>query len=136
MSTLANIKEQKQNKVNTLITECDMFFAFSNEQFNEGREKHPLTEGDKYVSIGMGGYMPKSKVDQFTNGMADINKWYKSALKDNKLRVKNILYELCNYEAFYTGDISDTLDALGSDYTHDEVLKVYKDNYKKQMINN
>ena len=135
MTTLATIKDQKQNKVNDLITSCNVFFAFNNDQFNEGRTKNPLSEGDKYVSISAGGYMPKSKVDNFINGMADINKWYKSALAVNRLRAKNILYELFNYEAFYTGDITDTLAALGGDYTRAEVLKVYRDNYKKCTAN-
>jgi hypothetical protein len=110
-----------------------MFFAFSNEQLNEGMAKHPLTEGDKYVSIGAGGFMAKSKVDTFLNGSEQINKWYKAAIKSNKARKANILYELCNHEAFYTNSLNDTLAALGVNYTRSEVLEVFNANRKKQQ---
>jgi len=40
-------------------------------------------------------------------------------------RRANVAYELRNHEAYYTGDITDTLRALGSGYTRKEVLAVY-----------
>jgi hypothetical protein len=129
MKALSELKAEKQDRVNKLLDNCSVFFAFSNEQFNQN--KTPLQEGEKYVSTGAGGYMPKSKVAQFLEGMEEINNWYKSEIKVNKAREQEILYELCNHEAFYTGDITDTLDALGSDYTHDEVMNVYRSEYKK-----
>ena len=130
MKALSELKAEQQSKVNKLMNDCLVFFAFSDEQFN--KSKTPLQEGEKYVSIGAGGYMPKSRVNDFTTGMKDINKWYKAEIKANKVRKQEILYELCNHEAFYVGDITETLEALGSDYTHDEVMSVYNSEYKKQ----
>lgn len=38
-----------------------------------------------------------------------------------------IAYELRNHEAHYTGDISDTMEALGKGFTAKEVRKVYNE---------
>lgn len=127
--TIADIKKEKEEKVSKLMEEVSMFFAFSNEQFSEN--KTALKEGDKYVHIGAGGYLPKSNVDTFLDGMEGINKWYKNEIKGSKLREKNIAYELGNFECYYTGDIQPAVDALGSEYTREEIMVVYKKNYKK-----
>lgn len=131
-NNLAAIKEQKEAKVSQLITDCSMFFAFSNEQFH--KNKTPLQEGEKYVSLGAGAYMPKGKVDTYLNGIKAINKWYKAAVKDNKLRKENIIYELNNHEAFYTYELEDTLAALGSDYTEQEVRQVFNAERDNQIV--
>lgn len=128
MKIINDLRKKQTEKTNKLFTDCLVFWAFSNEQFEQNKTK--LEDGEKYVSMGAGGYIPKSKVETLQNGIKEINKWFKAATKDSKTRVANILYELNNHEAYYTGDINATLDALGSDYTHEEVLKVYRDNHK------
>jgi len=128
MTTLALIKKEHQKRIDTLLNDCLLFWAFSNEQFE--KNKTPLQEGEKYVSIGAGGYMPKGKVDAYLNGMKEIKKWFKSATKPAEIRKAHIAYELNNYEAFYTGDIEDTLTALGNDYTAAEVWAVYHEQVK------
>lgn len=134
MKSINEIKDLKEKKVSELIKECSMFFAFSDKQFEEN--KTPLQEGDKYVSmVGAGAFMPKSKAPEFMKGLDVIDKWYKAEIKANKARKQNIIYELNNHEAFYTGDIEDTLDTLGSDYTREEVMEVYRKERKKQLIN-
>jgi len=115
------LKEQEQAKYSELMEQCGVFWAFSNKQFEEN--KTPLKDGDKYLSIGAGGYLPKSNIDKFTSGMKSIEKWARQAKKDAK---EVILYELNNHECFYTGDITNAmprLEELG--YTRDEVKKVY-----------
>lgn len=130
MQNIHEIKQAKENKVSELINKCSMFFAFSDEQFH--KNKTPLQEGEKYVSIGAGAYMPKGQVDNYLNGIKEIEKWYKATVKNNKARRENIVYELNNHEAFYTHEIEDTLDALGSDYTAEEVMQVFREECKKQ----
>lgn len=131
MNTLHEIKAERQKRTDTLLNECLVFFAFSNEQFTAN--KTPLQDGEKYVSIGAGGYMPKSKADLLSQGFKDIDKWYKAAIKSVKgLRYANIAYELANHEAYYTGEITDTLQALGSGYTAKEVWGVWYKESKKQ----
>jgi hypothetical protein len=110
-----------------------VFFAFSNEQFTAN--KTPLKDGEKYVSIGSGGYMPKGNVDSYINGIKEINKAFKNDLKQSKeLRRQHIAYELANYEAYYTGDIEDTLEALGKGYTAKEVWSVFNAEKEKQIL--
>ena len=130
MKQLHLIKEEKQKRVNELLNACSVFWAFSNEQFE--KNKTPLQEGEKYISIGAGGYMPRGKATELTQGMKDIDIWYKAEIKANKARKQNIAYELANHEAYYTNDIEDTLQALGGDYTKEEVLTVFNQERKKQ----
>lgn len=129
--TLQEIKTEHQERINKLLTDCSVFWAFSNEQFE--KNKTPLAEGEKYVSIGAGGYLPKSKVEQLNKGFAEIDNWKKEQLKANKLRKQHIAYELANHEAYYTGSIEDTLAALGTDYTAKEVWEVFNKERKKQV---
>lgn len=125
MKTINEIKAEKESKVSELIKACSMFFAFSNEQFAEN--KTPLQEGEKYVHLFAGAYIPKGQVDNFLKGIESINKWYKGEVNVNKkMRETEILYELNNHEAYYTGSIEDTMLSLGKDYTRKEVWKVYQ----------
>jgi hypothetical protein len=102
---LQELKKQKEDKVTQLIKDVRMFFAFSTEQFQENKTQKE--EGEKYVHIGAGAYMPKSQVNNWINGIKEIEKQYKTAVKGNKLRKQEIAYQLNNYECYYTGDISD-----------------------------
>lgn len=117
-----NVKRQKD--VDALITECEVFFAFSREQSEEGKAKLPKDE--KLVDIGMGGFMPKRNFTAYIEGWKKINLEFKTVMKDEKARREHISYELNNHEAYYTRDISSTLEALGEDFTEAEVLKVFK----------
>lgn len=133
MKTLQEIKEEKEQSISALLTSCLVFFAFSEEQFK--KNKTHLEEGEKYVSMGHGGFLPKSKVSAYLQGMKDINKGFKDGIKKSKeLRYEHIAYELNNHEAYYTGEIDDTIDALGAGYTKIEVWKVYQSEQKKCPI--
>jgi hypothetical protein len=117
------IREQEHKDINALYINMGVFWAFSNSQFDEN--KTPLLPGEKYVSIGAGGYMPKHNVEALLQGSKDIHARAKQQIKDNKAREAHIIYELSNHETYYTGDITNALDALGQDYTSEEVLKVF-----------
>ena len=117
------LKKEKEDRFTALMNECRMFFAFSNEQFTANKtQKEP---DEKYLSIGAGSYMPKSCYPKWESGSKEINKWYKSTLKSKKLSETDILFELNNHEAFYTGDLSYTFDALEGRYTHEQIREVY-----------
>lgn len=131
MKTIQQIKQDEQNALTQLFKEVRLFWAFNNEQLKEGLKDINHQEGEKITSIGSGGYLPKSNVDAFLNGMEKIKKEYKAAIKAHKLRPKLIAYELANHEAYYTGDIQPTLDSLGSDYTAEEVYTVYRATLKE-----
>ena len=123
------IKNKREKDMNELFKKLGVFWAFSNSQFDEN--KTPLMEGEKYIDIGAGGFMPKHNFEALTLGIKEIEKTFKTQIAENKAREKHILYELNNHECFYTGDTEDALDVLGADYTKEEVQIVYK-KYKAQ----
>lgn len=94
MKNFQELKDEKQNKVTALIDQCGMFFAFNDEQFNES--KTPLQEGEKYISLGFGCYLPNSQVKNWIDGNDNIDNWFKSEIKSNKARRDHIIYELAN----------------------------------------
>ena len=118
-----DIKKEKERMTDELLKKCGVFFAFSNEQFLAN--KTPLKEGEKYVSIGGGGYMPKGNIDAFSEGMKSISKLGKNKVKENNLAETEILYELNNHECFYTGDYSDVVDMFKGTYTEEQIRDVY-----------
>ena len=128
---IQEIKATKAKMVNDNLDKHRVFFAFSDSQLAEGKEKINFQEGEKLVHIGHGGYMPKSLVDGFIKGMEEANKWFKDQVKDNKQRTAHIKDVLSNHECYYTGDIEDALQYLGEDYTHEEVYKVYIEERQK-----
>jgi hypothetical protein len=127
MKTYREIRAKAQNKRSILFDKCRLFWAFSNQQFNENKTE--LKEGEKYVSIGAGGYLPKSEVKNLTKGLEIIRKWENSEIKKQKDgKNAHILYELNNHECFYTGSIESAEAVLP--YPRRDILKVY---HKERM---
>jgi hypothetical protein len=129
MKPVAELKEERQEKNSQLFNKVGLFWAFSDKQFEES--KTPLKEGDKYVSIGMGGFLPKSNVEAFKSGLEEIQKWYNEEIKKNKAEKAEILYELYNHECFYTRDISDVVSMFAGIYTEEQIIKVFVKESKK-----
>ena len=124
--TIHDLKREQAQKLDALFKECGVFWAFSEEQF--ATNKTPLKEGEKYVSMGAGGYLPKGNAGKVADGMERIRKEFNAAVNaSRKQRRALIAYELRNHEAHYTGDISDTMEALGKGFTAKEVRKVYSE---------
>lgn len=117
-----------QEKLTELSNEVGLFWAFNDKQFKEGIKKYPAK---KYASIGMGGFVPKENVDKFLQGMKELSKWFKKEVKNIKDKEKAILYELNNYECFYTNDIEPVIEVLEGLYTKQEIIEVYKNKTKR-----
>jgi hypothetical protein len=126
-----SIKKEKQRMTDELFKKCGVFFAFSNEQF--AKNKTPLKEGEKYISIGAGGYMPKGNYDAFVEGLKEIKKFGKKKVEENNLAETEILYELNNHESFYTGDYSDVVDMFKGTYTEEQIRNVYNKHIGSQF---
>ena len=127
---LTQVREKRKSLISDSINDHQVFFAFNDDQFNSSIAKITLNDGDKIVSIGCGGYMPKSKLESYKNAIDNIEKTFEKDINDNNLRKALIIYELYNHECFYTGDIDDCLSALPDNYTYEEVLAVYREEYK------
>ena len=95
-----------------------IFFAFSNEQFDDGMKKLNLNpnEIEKIVSIGYGGYIRKSDVKEFSDMMKKQEDQFRDAIKNDLTGegfIKDMFkYELTNHEYCITYELEDTLNAL------------------------
>ena len=124
--TIHELLREKESRMNAAGKSAGLFFAFSAKQFHEN--KTPKEESEKYVDIGFGGFIPKSKLKQWEQATDEVLKWFESQIQELGLRKAYIHYELANHEAWYTGEIEDTLSALGEGYTAAEVWAVYNEN--------
>jgi len=113
-----------QKKLTKIIDELKVFFAFSESQLNEGLEKN-AEKKENLTSIGMGGFIPKYNAKKYIKETTKLNEWLVKEVK--KLNPNEVIrYELNNYEAYYTGDISTAYEVL-KDYgfTREDVLNVF-----------
>ena len=118
MSKYTELKFKHQKEVDAF----PFGFAFNESQFKEMMEKWGLTpdDTDKIYSIGGGGYVRKSDADA-------MHKMFERHELERKMARKHgddylfemFNYELANHEYNYTGDLTDTLEALG--LTMDEI---------------
>ena len=129
MKYLSELMEDKQT---LLFNKTKTFFAFSNEQLEEGKKKHNI-KNTKLVSMGGGMICPKENAETLSQGLKKI--YNDSILEDIQLHTINriVLRELANYECFYTGDISDCVENL-RDYpgiSKKLIVKIFNKNYNK-----
>tara|TARA_R110002020_G_scaffold424388_2_gene633595 strand:- start:20947 stop:21333 length:387 start_codon:yes stop_codon:yes gene_type:complete len=124
MKYLSDYMEESQT---ALFKRTGTIFAFSQHQFEQARKDNVT-----YVNLGQGMLTEKPYVEDVING---LDKIYKESiqqdLKENG-KDKIILRELQNHEAFYVGDIEDTIHKL-EDYpfTEDDIIQIYQKNYDK-----
>jgi len=126
MKYLQSYVEDAQTK---LFEETGAFFAFSTKQFEEQKR-----DGVEYVSLSGGMIVPKTNAQKLVDDMAIIMKnGIKKDTKENG-KEKIILRELYNYESFYTGDVSDTIDCVEKyGFTEKDVFEVYQKESKRRM---
>jgi len=124
MKYLSEIIEDRQNK---LFRKYDIFFAFSEEQLERGLKKTGRKKEEITSAIGMGLICPKEYVQAFLDehetvvieGIAeDIAQAGIEAV---------VRRELSNHEAYYTGDIESTVDALEAyPVNRDDIKAIFK----------
>lgn len=131
MKYLSDIIKEKQS---ALFKELGVFFAFNDSQFEEGKD--PKLKAKDYTTIGGGCVLPKIHVEDFLKRHASIVE--DGIAEDIALHGISAVIdrELGNHEAWYTGDISSTLEALdGYDVTEDQVLERYRAKYYNPVTN-
>lgn len=110
------LRDRQQEEVNAF----PMFFAFDQRQFAEGMRRLGLRPSDMnqvYAIAGTGGFYRKSDAPKLHEMFARHRKELDEAIAADKAG-DNFIYEmflteLSNHEYGYTGDVQDTLDALG-----------------------
>ena len=112
METLQELKKRHEQELNTFL-DSNVFFAFNNEQFEEGLKKLNCSKEDITGFIA-GGIILKNKVSEYL----EMSKRHKSELakkakEDKEAQIKLLVYELGNHEYGYTGDPTDAIKSLG-----------------------
>ena len=117
MNKYTELKSKHQKEVDAF----PFGFAFNQKQFDEMMTKWGLapTDTDKIYKIGGGDYVRKSDADAMNEMFARHESERKAAMQDDEYLFQMFNYELANHEYSYTGDLEDTLDALG--LTMDEI---------------
>ena len=96
--TLTELKNKRQDRVNQILKDNNVFWAFGEKQLKEGMEEKGIKEISELVSIGAGGLMPKVSVTKFSQDMQYLNIWYKEQEKtlNDKIRLRKVSAEKYN----------------------------------------
>ena len=116
MNKYQELKKKHQEDIDNF----PMFFAFNKEQFEEGMRKlglEPDNTGAIYKLGSTGGYFRKTDDPAFCDMLERHDAEMKAAIDADTTGEGFIFemfdYELSNHEYCYTGDLTDTLQALG-----------------------
>lgn len=113
MNAYVELNNRHQREMNTF----PLGFAFSDKQFNEMMESWGLTpdDTDKIYRIPCGGFIRKCDSEAFNEMVERHAQEREDAIRENKddYLYHMFNYELANHEYSYTGELDDTLDALG-----------------------
>lgn len=128
---MKNLNDYTEKKQTELFDELGVFFAFNDEQFEEGREKTKhLLKGKKYTDFGAGMFLPTVNVDEFVERHNKLIKEAQAEYVAEYGASKIIRYELENHEMQYSHDgIADQnfQNAIkGYGFTKEQVEEEYK----------
>lgn len=130
-TSMKYLSDYMQDAQTIALDTAGAFFCFSKSQFDEKK-----VEGVTYVNLNMGLVCPKENAAKLLQELNDIyHAGIKQDIAENGLK-RIIIRELNNHEAYYTGDIEDTAQAL-SDYpiTRDDIRAVYRNkNHELEQI--
>lgn len=130
MKYLQDYMEKRQTAA---FEKARSFFAFSDKQVKEGLAKYPGLTREDVVSMGQGLVCDRTKADWLFEELEKIHTdSIEQDIQENTLE-GIVLRELGNHEAYYTGEIDDTWDAVECypGLTKDIVYKLFRNkNYK------
>lgn len=129
---MTTYKELKREITESASNYDGIFWAFNNNQFNEGCEKLGLNKEDiesgKLAKLGAGGFILADKKESYWKHLDGLHAKMKQALKNEAFLLEALIYELINHEFIYTYDASAALEslALNADDVPSEILKEAK----------
>jgi len=128
MTTYQELKTKYSNNINLIMEEQKVFWAFSQKQLEEGKEKIGVKDNSQLISIGMGGFCPRANANELSRLMKIEDARYQKELKEAKeAKEQAILYELNNHECFYRGNgLEDVISIFSGVYTSNDVMAVFK----------
>jgi len=105
------LKKQIEKKINNF----NNFFAFNEEQLNEGLKKLNCEKKD-LISFGYGEFINKKDKEDYIKMWKEIKQMEKEFLNEDKNLFEALCYELNNHEYAYTNELEPTLDCLNLTY--------------------
>ena len=118
MNLYREMERRRQKQIDDYLRKY-AFFAFSKDQFEEGLAKLGLGPDDlgALVEIPGGGYMLDDRAPEFVKILNSVKRERENALADpetgEQFAFDMFRAELADHKYSYTGDASETLDALG-----------------------
>lgn len=109
MGKYLELKERHQRE----FDEFPKMFAFSKEQFAEGRKKLRVSSDKHLIGIGFGGFIRDTDRRAYLDLVSRHAKEKKEALQDEEYCYEMFYHELNNHEYTYTGDDEETIRACG-----------------------
>lgn len=141
LRTFKNYSDLKTTHSNEYNSFKGIFFAFSNSQMKTELSKYGLCfdkkeDLKKLLSLGGGVYLLKSEKENYSNLCESLNKEQEFNFLRDDFLISSFYYELSNHEFIYTYDLTDTLNALGLEFSkltdqQKKCLNVAKENYLK-----
>ena len=117
---MSNQYLQLQKKHEKEINSFPIFFAFDDEQFNEGLKKLNTTK-ENLRSTNFGGFIKSEDIKKYQDMLLNQTKEHKKAMKGEVYVYQMFRYELANHEFIITYDEEDTLNCLN--LTFEDVKK-------------
>jgi hypothetical protein len=127
---MKSLSDYTQDAISDLYKRTGAFWAFSQEQFNEQKQ-----DGVKYIQLPSGCFVPEDSVKNFLREQRQIiTRGIEQDLAERGM-IAIVLAVLDNHEYSYTGDPSDTIDAL-EEYgiTAEEVISIANGNYPEDRF--
>lgn len=126
---ISELKEKHDKKLEALFQKCEVFFAFSDEQFKKGCTRGWEDAGEKYYRLAGGGYYPKDRREDVRRSFNEFHAECEKDFQEHIPMDDYIQYELANHECWYTGECQDVLNVVLSYYpqcTLQDVVKVFQ----------
>lgn len=125
MNSFKECYEEYTNKKDEELTKTGIFYAFSDKQFKDNKQPKDAKDNE-FISLGAGAYIHQSNKDKLDNFFNVVVKQLKQELA-SKVDIEDlILYELNNYECFYTQEPLEILDFI-REYYQDKREEELKD---------
>lgn len=135
MNLYKAMKSKQEKKVNNYLHEY-AFFAFNDSQFNEGLKKLGA-DPDELNRIAGGGFILKDKYKGFIELLNNNQQEREAALKEpetgEQFAFDMFRTELANHEYTYTGDATETLEALGMSFETLEENPILKQAFNRAV---
>ncbi len=126
--TYLELRAQHHKEINSF----PLFFAFNNEQLENGLKKLNATK-EEIRSIGSGGFVHKTDQEALVKLSMEQHNAITNAMLDDDFLVSAIIYELGNHEFCITYDPTDTIEALSLDLTDARVRSCFKKARKEYL---